>query len=146
MHVASSERMQDMKNPIYVTQPSMPPLSEFVTYLEQIWDSKMLTNGGPFHQRFESELCDFLGVKYISLFNNGTNALLTALQSLDLSGEVITTPFTFVATANAIKWLGLTPVFVDIDPVTLNIDPKKIEEKVTKKTSAIMPVHCYGNS
>jgi dTDP-4-amino-4,6-dideoxygalactose transaminase len=134
------------KPPIYVTQPTLPPLDEFIPYLEKIWDSKILSNNGPMHQQLEKELADYLGVKYVALFNNGTNALLTALQALDLNGEVITTPYSFIATANSIVWNGLTPVFVDIDPETLNLDPSKIEAAITDKTTAIMPVHCYGNS
>ncbi|MFT5592932.1 MAG: dTDP-4-amino-4,6-dideoxygalactose transaminase [Oceanicoccus sp.] len=134
------------KSPIYVTQPTLPPLDEFIPYLEKIWESKILSNNGPMHQQLEKELADYLGVKYVALFNNGTNALLTALQALELSGEVITTPYSFIATANSIVWNGLTPVFVDIDPVSLNLDPSKIEAAITDKTTAIMPVHCYGNS
>ena len=134
------------KSPIYVTQPTLPPLDEFIPYLEKIWDSKILSNNGPMHQQLEKELAEYLGVKYVALFNNGTNALLTALQALDLSGEVITTPYSFIATANSIVWNGLTPVFVDIDSETLNLDPAKIEAAITDKTTAIMPVHCYGNS
>lgn len=134
-----------MRNPIYVTQPSLPELEEFIPFLEQIWKNKVLTNCGPLHQQLESELCDYLGVDYISLFNNGTIALVTALQALNLTeGEVITTPYTFVATAHSIVWNKLTPVFVDIDPNTSNIDPAKVEEAITGKTVAIMPVHCYG--
>ncbi|WP_171478489.1 DegT/DnrJ/EryC1/StrS family aminotransferase [Acinetobacter sp. WCHAc060033] len=134
-----------MKEPIYVTQPVLPKLDDFIPYLEQIWKNKVLTNCGPLHQQLEQELCDYLGVEYISLFNNGTIALVTALQALNLSeGEVITTPYTFVATAHSIVWNKLTPVFVDIDPVTSNIDPKKVEQAITEKTVAIMPVHCYG--
>ncbi|WP_171532106.1 DegT/DnrJ/EryC1/StrS family aminotransferase [Acinetobacter defluvii] len=134
-----------MRAPIYVTQPVLPALEDFIPYLEQIWKNKVLTNCGPLHQQLEQELCDYLGVDHISLFNNGTIALVTALQALNLSeGEVITTPYTFVATAHSIVWNKLTPVFVDIDPVTSNIDPKKIEQAITEKTVAIMPVHCYG--
>lgn len=132
--------------PIYVTQPVLPPLNEFMPYLEKIWDSKQLSNGGAMHQQLEQALCDYLGVPHVCLFNNGTSALLTALQALGITdGEVITTPYSFVATANAIVWNGLTPVFVDIDPVSLNLDPSKIEAAITDKTKAIMPVHCYGN-
>jgi dTDP-4-amino-4,6-dideoxygalactose transaminase len=134
------------KPPIYVTQPTLPPLDEFIPYLEKIWDSKILSNNGPMHQQLEKELAEYLGVKYVALFNNGTNALLTALQALNLSGEVITTPYSFIATANSIIWNRLTPVFVDIDPISLNLDPAKIETAITDKTTAIMPVHCYGNS
>lgn len=134
-----------MTKEIYVTQPSLPPLEEFIPYLERIWESKILTNGGAFHKKLEETLCSYLGVKYISLFNNGTSALVTALQALNLKGEVITTPYSFVATANAIIWNNLKPVFVDIDKETLNIDPLKIEAAITERTSAILPVHCYGN-
>lgn len=138
--------MKKADEPIYVTQPHLPPLEEFIPYLQKIWDSKHLTNNGPMHQQLELELAEYLGVPYVALFNNGTNALLTALQALDLEGEVITTPYSFVATSNAIVWNQLTPVFVDIDPQTLNLDPEKIEAAITDRTSAIMPVHCYGNS
>jgi len=130
---------------INVTQPYLPPLEEFIPYLRQIWDSKMLTNGGPMHQQLEQALCEYLGVEYICLFNNGTTALLTALQSLRITGEVITTPYSFVATAHSLLWNGIKPVFADIDPDTLNLDPKKIEAAITPHTTAIMPVHCYGN-
>jgi dTDP-4-amino-4,6-dideoxygalactose transaminase len=122
----------------------MPPLEEFLPYLEKIWDGKILTNGGPFHQQLEAALCEFLGVKYVSLFNNGTVALLTALQALGIDGEVITTPYSFVATAHSLLWNGLVPVFVDVDPDTLNLDPEKIEAAITPLTTAIMPVHVYG--
>ncbi len=131
--------------PLFVTQPYLPPLEEFLPYLEAIWDSKTLTNGGPMHQRLEAELCTYLGVKHISLFANGTLALVTALQALRITGEVITTPFSFVAGAHSLLWNGIKPVFVDIDPVTLNLDPKRIEAAITPQTTAIMPVHCYGN-
>lgn len=134
-----------MNDPIYVTQPVLPDLDNFIPYLEQIWKNKILTNCGPLHQQLEKELCDYLGVAHISLFNNGTIALVTALQALDLGeGEVITTPYTFVATAHSIIWNKLTPVFVDVDPKTSNIDPKKVEQAITDKTVAILPVHCYG--
>jgi dTDP-4-amino-4,6-dideoxygalactose transaminase len=130
--------------PIYVTQPHLPELAEFIPYLEQIWENKVLTNGGPFHQQLEAELCRYLGVEHISLFSNGTLALLTALQSLRVTGEVITTPYSFVATSHSLLWNGIKPVFVDVDPKTLNLDPNKIEEAITPHTTAIMPVHCYG--
>ena len=129
---------------ITVTSPLLPPLDELTPYLEDIWQRKWLTNSGHYHQQLEDELCNYLDVPYISLFSNGTLALITALQSLELTGEVITTPYTFVATAHAIKWNNLTPVFVDIDPTTFNIDPAKIEAAITEKTSAILPVHVYG--
>ncbi|MDY6488854.1 DegT/DnrJ/EryC1/StrS family aminotransferase [Acinetobacter faecalis] len=134
-----------MTKSIFVTQPVLPHLADFIPYLEQIWDNKILTNCGPLHQQLEHELCEYLGVKYISLFNNGTIALITALQALGLEkGEVITTPYTFIATAHSIIWNNLTPVFVDIDILTSNIDPKKVEQAITDKTVAILPVHCYG--
>lgn len=136
----------DLPNkPLYVTQPMLPRLEDFLPYLEQIWDNKILTNGGPFHQQLELALCDYLGVKHISLFANGTLALITALQSLRITGEVITTPYSFVATAHSLLWNGIKPVFVDIDPHTFNLDPSKIEAAITPQTTAIMPVHCYGH-
>ncbi len=134
-----------MTEKIFVTRPSLPPLENFIPYLKKIWDSRILTNKGPFHEQFEEKLAEFLGVKYVSLFANGTLALLTALQALEIEGEVITTPYTFVATANALWWNKLTPVFVDIEPVYCNLDADKIEEAITSKTSAILPVHVYGN-
>ena len=136
--------MNSKQNKIYVTQPSMPPLDEFIKYLGNIWKNKILTNGGDYHKQLEAEICNYLGVDNISLFNNGTIALVTALQAARISGEVITTPFSFVATSHAILWNGAKPVFVDIDPISLNIDPKKIEAAITQRTTAILPVHCYG--
>lgn len=133
------------KKPIYVTQPYLPPLEEFIPFLQKIWENKTLTNGGPFHQQLENELCKYLGVGHISLFANGTLALVTALQALRITGEVITTPYSFVATAHSLLWNGIKPVFVDIDPNTLNLDPAKIEAAITPQTTAIMPVHCYGH-
>lgn len=130
---------------IFVTQPDLPPLEDFIPYLQQIWDSRVLTNGGPFHQQLEQALCAHLGVEHISLFTNGTLALLTALQALRITGEVITTPYSFVATAHSLLWNGIKPVFVDIDPRTLNMDPARIEAAITPHTTAIMPVHCYGH-
>jgi dTDP-4-amino-4,6-dideoxygalactose transaminase len=132
------------QSPIYVTQPSLPPLSEFIPYLEEIWANRVLTNDGPFHKELEQALVEHLRVPQISLFNNGTVALQVALQALCLTGEVITTPFTFVATTHAITWSGLTPVFVDVEADTLNIDPAKIEAAITARTTAILAVHCYG--
>lgn len=132
------------KLPIYVTQPYLPPLAEFIPYLEKIWDNKILTNGGPFHQQLEQALCEYLGVKHLALFTNGTIALVTALQALRITGEVITTPYSFVATAHSLLWNGIKPVFVDIDPDTLNLDPARIEAAITPQTTAIMPVHVYG--
>lgn len=133
------------KRPIYVTQPFMPPLDEFLPYLEKIWENKWLTNAGPFHQVLEANLAEYLGVKHLALFANGTLALVTALQALRITGEVITTPFSFVATAHSLLWNGIKPVFVDIDPETYNLDPEKIEAAITPHTTAIMPVHVYGN-
>ena len=133
------------KNITYVTQPFLPPLQDFIPYLEQIWSNKILTNGGPFHQKLETELCDYLGVNHISLFTNGTIALITSLQALNITGEVITTPYSFVATSHSLLWNGINPIFVDIDPNTTNIDPGKIEEAITPKTTAILAVHCYGH-
>lgn len=134
-----------MSKPIYVTQPYLPPLEEFIPYLEQIWENKILTNGGPFHQQLEKALCEYLGVEHIALFTNGTIALVTALQALRITSEVITTPYSFVATSHSLLWNGIKPVFVDIDPNTLNLDPAKIEAAITPQTTAIMPVHCYGH-
>lgn len=131
--------------PVYVTQPYLPPLDEFIPYLQKIWENKIITNGGPFHQQLEKELCDYLGVNYLSLFTNGTIALVTALQALRITGEVITTPYSFVATAHSLLWNGIRPVFVDVAPNTLNIDPLKIEAAITPHTTAILPVHCYGH-
>ncbi len=130
---------------INVTQPFMPPLEEFNEYLKKIWESKWLTNNGQFHQELEKALCDYLGVNYISLFSNATLALITALQTLRITGEVITTPFSFVATTHALWWNGIKPVFVDIEPTTMNLDPSKIEAAITPQTTAILPVHVYGN-
>jgi dTDP-4-amino-4,6-dideoxygalactose transaminase len=132
------------KPPIYVTQPLLPPLEEFVPYLQQIWDSKQLTNNGPYHQQLEQELAQYLGVEHISLFANATLALVTALQALRVTGEVITTPYSFVASSHSLDWNGIKPVFVDVDPVTLNLDPKKIEAAITPQTTGILPVHVYG--
>ncbi|MDY0020611.1 MAG: DegT/DnrJ/EryC1/StrS family aminotransferase, partial [Anaerolineae bacterium] len=130
---------------ITVTQPYLPPLEDFIPYLEKIWESKWLTNAGPFHGKLEKALCDYLGVEHLALFANGTLALVTALQTLRISGEVITTPYSFVATAHSLLWNNIKPVFVDIDPDTCNMDPARIEAAITPQTTAIMPVHCYGN-
>lgn len=130
---------------IYLTQPYLPPLEDFLPYLEKIWKSKWLTNNGDFHKQFEKELADYLGVKYISLFTNGTLALVTALQTLKITGEVITTPFSFVATTHSLWWNKIKPVFVDIESDTFNLDPEKIEAAITPQTTAILPVHVYGN-
>lgn len=123
----------------------MPPLEEFLPYLSTLWDSKWLTNGGQFHQQLEKELADYLGVEHLSLFCNGTIALIVALQCLRISGEVITTPYSFVATAHSLMWNNVRPVFVDIAPNSFNMDPSRIEAAITADTTAIMPVHCYGD-
>ncbi|MFA0037472.1 DegT/DnrJ/EryC1/StrS family aminotransferase [Vibrio chagasii] len=130
---------------ITVTEPSLPPLDKFIPLLEDIWDRKWLTNNGHYHQELEQALAKHLGVKYVSLFCNGTVALQVGLKALDIKGEVITTPFTFVATTHAIKWNECTPVFCDIEPETLNLDPQKVEELITENTQAIIPVHVYGS-
>lgn len=132
-------------DPLYVTRPYLPPLDDFLPYMEEIWRNRILTNGGAFHQRLEEELCDYLGVEHLALFSNGTIALITALQALRVTGEVITTPYSFVATTHALHWNGNKPVFVDIDPNSLNLDPASVEAAITPQTTAIMPVHCYGN-
>lgn len=129
---------------ITVTSPLLPPLEEFKPYLEDIWRRKWLTNNGYYHKELENALCEYLGVPYISLFTNGTLPLICALQALRITGEVITTPYSFVATTHALWWNGIKPVFVDIDRRTGNIDPEKIEAAITPKTTAIMPVHVYG--
>ena len=129
---------------ITVTSPSLPSLDDFIPYLQDIWKSKWLTNNGYYHHELEKALCDYLKVKHISLFTNGTLPLVTALQVLRISGEVITTPFSFVATTHSLWWNGIKPVFVDIDPATCTLDPAKIEAAITPKTTAIMPVHVYG--
>lgn len=133
-----------MNDIITVTSPLMPPLNEFTPYLEDIWKRKWLTNNGHYHQELEKALCEYLKVPYISLFTNGTLPLICALQAMRITGEVITTPYSFVATTHALWWNGIKPVFVDIDPATGNIDPDKIEAAITPKTTAIMPVHVYG--
>ena len=133
------------EKPLYVTQPHLPALADFIPYLEKIWESKVLTNGGPFHTQLEAALSEYLGVEHLALFANGTIGLITALQALRITGEVITTPYSFVATAHSLLWNGIKPVFADIDPHTLNLDPAKIEAAITPQTTAIMPVHCYGH-
>lgn len=134
-----------MSKKIFVTQPALPPLEEFIPYLEKIWDNKWLTNNGPFHQQFEKELAEYLGVEHLSVFSNGTLALITALQALRITGEVITTPYSFVATTHSLWWNNIKPVFVDVDDKHFNLDPDKIEAAITPQTTAIMPVHVYGN-
>lgn len=130
--------------PIYVTSPLLPSLEDFTFLLKEIWESKMLTNNGNFHQKLEEELAKYLKVPYLSLFTNGTLPLITALQAMRITGEVITTPFSFVATTHSLWWNGIKPVFVDIEPETCNLDPSKIETAITPRTTAIMPVHVYG--
>ena len=132
------------KDLITVTSPLLPNLDEFNSMLKEIWESKWITNNGQFHKQLEKDLAEYLGVPYVSLFTNGTLPLLTALQALRVTGEVITTPYSFVATTHCIWWSGCKPVFVDIDPATGNLDPEKIEAAITPKTTAIMPVHVYG--
>lgn len=133
------------KKTIFVTQPSLPPLKDLIPYLEQIWDNKILSNNGPFHNQLEDDICDYLDVPYISLVSNGTIGLIIALKALDIKGEVITTPYSYVATAHSLLWNKIKPIFVDIDQNTLNLDPRKIEAVITPNTKAIMPVHVYGN-
>lgn len=133
-----------MQKQITVTTPLLPDLDEFSKMLKEVWESKWITNNGHFHQRLEEALCEYLKVPYISLFTNGTLPLLTALQALRISGEVITTPYSFVATTHSLWWNGIKPVFVDIDPSNCGMDPDCIEAAITPKTTAIMPVHCYG--
>ncbi len=132
------------KNTITVTSPLLPDRAEFELMLKEIWDSKWITNNGQFHKQLEKALCEYLKVPYISLFTNGTLPLLTALQALRITGEVITTPYSFVATTHSIWWNGCKPVFVDIEESTCGIDPDRIEAAITPHTTAIMPVHCYG--
>src|SRR5690554_952546 len=139
------ESAKKLDMPVFVTQPSLPDLEDFIPYLNQIWNYKILTNNGPFHQELEIELAKFLGVPYVSLFANGTLALITALQVLRITGEVITTPYSFVATTHSLLWNNIKPVFVDIESEFCNIDPEKIEAAITPKTTAILPVHVYGN-
>ncbi len=134
----------DGNKQITVTSPLLPDLEEFHDMLKEIWASKWITNNGSFHKQLEKELAAYLKVPYISLFTNGTLPLITALQALRITGEVITTPYSFVATTHSLWWNGIKSVFVDVDPATCNLDPSKIEAAITPKTTAIMPVHCYG--
>jgi dTDP-4-amino-4,6-dideoxygalactose transaminase len=134
----------DTNLPIRVTSPLLPPLTEFTAYLEDIWKRKWVTNNGFYHQELEKSLCEYLKVPYISLFTNGTLPLMVALQALRITGEVITTPYSFVATTHSLWWNGITPVFVDVEEKTGNLDPEKIEAAITPQTTAIMPVHVYG--
>jgi len=143
--INNRKTMASNNNPIYVTQPALPPLEEFTEYLQQIWANKIITNNGPFHKQLEKELADYLGVEHIALFTNGTLALVTALQALRISGEVITSPYSFVATTHSLWWNNIKPVFVDVEPDYCNMDPEKIEAAITPQTTAIMPIHVYGN-
>lgn len=145
MNLKNFLKGNQMNKRINVTEPSLPDLQDFIPYLEKIWESKWLTNNGKFHQQLEKELADFLGVKHLCLFSNGTLALMVALQALRITGEVITTPFSFVATTHSLWWNNIKPVFCDIEEKTFNIDENKIEALITPKTTAIMPVHVYGN-
>ncbi len=129
-----------------VTKPYLPPLADILPHLESMWDSRLLSNNGPLHSKLETELGAFLGERHLSLFCNATIGLITAQQALAIKGEVITTPYSFVATTHAIKWMGNEPIFVDIEPDSLCMDPAKIEKAITSKTAAIMPLHCYGNT
>src|SRR5690606_21571412 len=129
---------------IPVTSPLLPPLEEFIPYLEEVWRSRILTNGGKMHQALEAALCQRLGVGHMALMANGTLALVTALQTLRITGEVITTPYSFVATSHALQWNGIKPVFVDVATGTFNLDPARIEAAITPQTTAILAVHCYG--
>ena len=135
----------NLQEKILVTSPLLPELNDFIPYLEEIWRNKWLTNNGPYHQELEKALCEYLDVKHLSLFSNGTLALISAIQALRISGEVITTPFSFVATTHSLWWNNIKPVFVDIESDTYTIDPKRIEASITPATTAIMPVHVYGN-
>jgi dTDP-4-amino-4,6-dideoxygalactose transaminase len=143
--IAKFDPRSIMKKFVPVTMPFLPPLDEFQPYLEKIWESHWLTNNGNFHQELERKLCEYLGVNYISLFSNGTLALITALQALKIKGEVITTPYSFVATTHAMWWNNIKPVFVDVEAQYLNLDPARIEAAITPDTTAILPVHVYGN-
>lgn len=136
--------MSECQKPITVTSPLLPSLAEFEGFLEDIWQRKWLTNNGHYHQQLEKALAEYLGVPYLSLFTNGTLPLITALQALRITGEVITTPYSFVATTHSLWWNGIKPVFVDVEEESGNLDPEKIEAAITPKTTAIMPVHVYG--
>jgi dTDP-4-amino-4,6-dideoxygalactose transaminase len=137
--------MADNSKSTFVTRPSLPPLEEFIPYLKNIWESGVVTNNGAYHRLFEAELSSKLCVENVSLVNNATIGLLIAIKALKLTGEVITTPFSFVATSNVLEWSGIKPVYIDIKTSTFNLDPYKIEEAITENTSAILPVNCYGN-
>lgn len=133
-------------SPLFVTRPTLPPMAEVVAMLEEVWTNRTLTNCGPLHQRLEKQLCAYFGVPHLTLVANATLGLMLAVRQLDLRGEVITTPFSFVATGHSLLWGGVTPVFVDIDASTLNIDPARIEQAITPRTTAIMAVHCFGHA
>ena len=135
----------DNQKKLFVTSPLLPAVEDLIPLMRDIWNRKWITNNGHYHQELEKALSSYLGVPYISIFTNGTLPLMVALQQLDITGEVITTPYSFVATTHSIEWNNITPVFVDVDPTTGNMDPAKIEAAITKKTSAVMPVHVYGN-
>jgi dTDP-4-amino-4,6-dideoxygalactose transaminase len=137
--------MRNNTENIYITRPVLPPLEEYIQLLQNIWDHKWLTNNGRYHREFEGKLCEHLGVKNCSLFANGTLALVVGLQALRITGEVITTPFSFVATTHALQWNGIQPVFCDIEDRTMNMDPEKVESLITPKTTALLPVHVYGH-
>lgn len=141
---SARKRPPSFSSPIYVTRPLLPPLVEYQHLLEEIWASGWLANGGAQHQALEAELQEWLNVEQLSLFNNGTLALVVACQALRLTGEVITTPFTFPATSHVLTWNSVTPVFADIDPDTLCIDPARVESLIGNKTSAVLGVHVYG--
>jgi dTDP-4-amino-4,6-dideoxygalactose transaminase len=136
--------LKPFEEPIYVTRPFLPPLAEFCAGLEEIWENAWLTNNGPIVQRFQRALCKYVDTDNVCLFNNGTLALQIALQGLRLSGEIITTPYTFVATTHALYWDKIRPVFVDIEPLHYTLDPAKVEEAITPWTTAILAVHVYG--
>jgi len=138
------EHSNKLKDKIYITKPFLPPLEEYTELLEEIWESKQLTNKGPFHEKFEIALKDYLKVKYVSLVNNATTGLIIALKTLGIKGDVITTPFSFIATAHSIKWNGLNPIFIDIDDNSGNLQTIKVEEAITEKTGAILAVHNFG--
>jgi dTDP-4-amino-4,6-dideoxygalactose transaminase len=137
--------IKPFEHPIYVTRPFLPPLEAFCKGLAEIWDNRWLTNNGPFLKRFGETLENFFGTENVCLFNNGTQALQIALKGMEISGEVITTPFTFVATAHALSWNGIQPVFVDIEPEYYTIDPERVETAITPETTAILAVHVYGH-
>jgi dTDP-4-amino-4,6-dideoxygalactose transaminase len=136
--------MNPFREPIYITRPLLPPLEAVTARLRQVWDSRWLTNNGAQHGRLEAALREYLGVPHLALFDNGTTALMAAVRALDLDGEVITTPFTFPATPHVLAWSGITPVFADVDPVRLTLDPRRVEEAITPRTTGILGVHVYG--